>query len=39
MKELTSSEDSEIKEQYEIMDDIADNKASDESEENTESLE
>jgi hypothetical protein len=39
MKELVSSEDSEIEEQYEIRDDIEVNTVSDETEENTQSLE
>ena len=39
MKELVSSEDSEIEEQYEIKDDIEVNTVSDETEENTQSLE
>ena len=39
MKELVSFEDSEIEEQYEIRDDIEVNTASDETEENTQSLE
>ena len=39
MKELVSSEDSEIEEQYEIKDDIEMNTVSDETEENTQSLE
>ena len=39
MKELVSSEDSEIEEQYEIRDDIEVNTVSDETEKNTQSLE
>ena len=39
MKKLVSSEDSEIEEQYEIRDDIEVNTVSDETEENTQSLE
>ena len=39
MKELVSSEDSEIEEQYEIKDDIEVNTVSDETEKNTQSLE
>ena len=39
MKELVSSEDSEIKDQYEIRDDIEANTVSDETEENTQLLE
>ena len=39
MKELVSSEDSEIEDQYEISDDIEVNTVSDETEQNTQSLE
>ena len=39
MKELVSSEDSEIEKQYEIRDDMEVNTVSDETEENTQSLE